>query len=271
MNSECTASSASAVTRTSTSSPGLERGVTPRDDQAVGPDHRHHDRIAGEVEVGDGDVVGGRVLGQGDLDQMGRATLELQEPDERADRDRLLHQRGEQLGGRHRDVHPPALVEEPLVLRVVDPGHDPGDGELLLGQQRNHEVVLVVAGGGDDDVDGGQAGRVERRDLARVAATQVTASVGRSRSTSSGSRSKTSTSWPLACRSDAMAVPTLPAPAMATFTSGPGRACRCGRKTPVQLAQRVVEHHEVQDVALLAHQLAGIEPRDAGAGHRRRG
>ena len=43
-----------------------------------------------------------------------------------------------------------------------------GDGELLLGQQRDHQVVLVVAGGRDDDVDRGQAGRVEGRDLAGV-------------------------------------------------------------------------------------------------------
>ena len=61
------------------------------------------------------------------------------------------------------------------------------------------------------------------------AATQVMSSVGRRRSTSSGSCSKRSTSWPLACRSDAMAVPTLPAPAMATFTSHRPRGClRCG-------------------------------------------
>ena len=34
-----------------------------------------------------------------------------------------------------------------------------GDGELLLGEQRDHEVVLVVAGGGDDDVAASRAPR----------------------------------------------------------------------------------------------------------------
>ena len=59
---------------------------------------------------------------------------------------------GEQLRGRHGDVDAPGLVEQPVVLRVVDAGDDPGDGELLLGEQRDDEVVLVVAGHGDHDV-----------------------------------------------------------------------------------------------------------------------
>ena len=65
-----------------------------------------------------------------------------------------------------------------------------------------------------------------------------------------------------------MAVPTLPAPAMATFTDRVlGSSAGAGQHL-VELAQRVVEHGEVQDVALLADQLARVEPRHAGAGHR---
>ena len=57
-----------------------------------------------------------------------------------------------------------------------------------------------------------------------------------------------------------MAVPTLPAPAMATLTSArPGGADAC-RTGPVELLQRVVEHGEVQHVTLLADELAGVEP-----------
>ncbi len=96
------------------------------------------------------------------------------------------------------------------------------------------------------------------------AATQVTSRVGRSRSTRSGSCSKTSTSCPFACRSDAMAVPTLPAPAMATFT-GPSPPAALGRG-PADSSRRapgVVERGEVQDVTLLADQFAGVEPRHA--------
>ncbi len=52
--------------------------------------------------------------------------LEAEQADEAPDRDRLLDQRGEELRGRHRDVDPPALVEEPLVLRVVDPWRSRG-------------------------------------------------------------------------------------------------------------------------------------------------
>ena len=62
-----------------------------------------------------------------------------------------------------------------------------------------------------------------------------------------------------------MAVPTLPAPAMATFTSPPSPGCPVRGQHVVELAQRVVEHGEVQHVALLAHQVPGVEP-----GHARR-
>ena len=163
--------------------------------------------------------------------------LELQEPDQRAHRHRLFDQGGEQLGGGDRDVDPPALVEEPLVLRVVHPGHHPGHGELLLGQERDDQVVLVVAGGRHHHVDGGQAGRVEGGHLAGVGGHPGDVELARRRSTSSGSCSRTSTSWPLACRSRAMAVPTLPAPAMATLTSaglvagGGGRGPRLSRSS----------------------------------------
>ena len=150
-------------------------------------------------------------------------------------------------------------------LGWFDPGHDAGDGELLLRQQRDDEVVLVVTGGRDDDVDRGAVPAASSEETSQAsAATQVTSRVGRRRSTRSGSCSKTSTSWPLACRSAAMAVPTLPAPAMATFTARPARSGQCcGPACSSSSPQGVVEHGEMQDVALLAHQLAGIEPRHA--------
>ena len=69
---------------------------------------------------------GGRVLVQGHLHEPGVAALELQQPDEHADRDRLLDEAGEQLRGRDGHVDAPRLVEQPVVLRVVDPGDAPG-------------------------------------------------------------------------------------------------------------------------------------------------
>ena len=115
-------------------------------------DDRDDGGAPGEADLGDRAAGGGRLGGEGDLDEPGVAPLELEEPDERADRDRLLDEGGEEVGGGDGDVDPPGLVEEPVVLRVVDPGDHPGDGELLLGEERDDEVVLVVAGGGDDDV-----------------------------------------------------------------------------------------------------------------------
>jgi hypothetical protein len=70
---------------------------------------------------------------------------------------------------RHRRVHPPLLVEEPFVLRVVHPSEDPGDAELLLGEQRGHQVVLVVTGGGDHDVRRPHVGLLQDARLASVA------------------------------------------------------------------------------------------------------
>src|SRR5580704_10208045 len=99
------------------------------------------------------------------------------------------------------------------------------------------------------------------------AAIQVTSSVGRSRSTRSGSCSNTITSWPLACRSAAMAVPTLPAPAMATFTWGRRSLGVAGLEEGIELGARVGQHGHVQHVSLLTDQLARIEPGDAGPGH----
>ncbi len=58
------------------------------------------------------------------------------------------------------------------------------------------------------------------------ATTQVMSSSPRIRATRSGSCSMSRTSWPPAWRSEAMAVPTLPAPAMATFMPGPRRGRR---------------------------------------------
>jgi hypothetical protein len=65
-------------------------------------------------------------------------------------------------------VDAPGLVEQPLVLGVVHPGHDPGDGELLLGQQADHQVVLVVAGDRGHHVGLAHADAVEAVDLAGV-------------------------------------------------------------------------------------------------------
>ena len=77
---------------------------------------------------------------------------EGQQADEVTDGHGLLDHRGQQPWRRHGDVDAPRLVEQPLVLGVVDPGHHPIDAELGLGQQRDDQVDLVVAGRGDHHV-----------------------------------------------------------------------------------------------------------------------
>jgi hypothetical protein len=85
-----------------------------------------------------------------------------------ADAHRLLDQGRHQPGRRHGDVHAPRLVEQPLVLRVVDPGDHTRDAVLRLRQQRDDQVDLVVARRGDHHVAALQRGLVQRGDLAGV-------------------------------------------------------------------------------------------------------
>ena len=135
----------------------------------MGPAHNGHDRrLPRHSQPGQLPAGGGRTRGQGHLYEVGTRRLELQDTDQRPDRYRLFDKGGEQVGRRHRYVDAPGLVEQPVVLGMVDPGYHPGDGELLLGQQRDDEVVFVVPGGGHDDVGRSQAGGVQRRDLTGV-------------------------------------------------------------------------------------------------------
>src|SRR6185437_10341489 len=91
---------------------GLQGRVAAGNHEPVCPDDRDDHGIAWKGQIGDGRVVGRRVLGQGDLDQVGDTALELEQAYERSHRDRLLDEGGEELRGGDRDVDPPALVEE---------------------------------------------------------------------------------------------------------------------------------------------------------------
>ena len=72
------------------------------------------------------------------------------------------------MGGGNGHVDAPRLVEEPVVLRMVDPGYHPGHREFLLGQQRDDQVVLVISCCRHDHIRTGQTGGVEGRHLAGV-------------------------------------------------------------------------------------------------------
>ena len=132
-----TSASDSSVTSTTTSSP-TRSTVSPRGTISVSSRSTATTVASrGHAEVDDLLAVGRRALGEAHLGQPGLAALERQQADERADADRLLDQRGDEVRRRHRDVDAPQVVEHPLVLRVVHPGDDPGHAELLLGEQRD--------------------------------------------------------------------------------------------------------------------------------------
>src|SRR5437899_3112221 len=92
--------------------------------------------------------------------------------------------------------------------------------------------------------------------------------VGRSRATRSGSCSMTSTSWPAEWRSEAMNVPTLPAPAIITFMWPPisRGSLGAGEESTLELVEAVLAGGDVEQIALLAHHVAGRQPGRAGPG-----
>ena len=106
--------------------------------------------------------------GKGHFDEVSTRRLELHDPDQRTYGDRLFYERGQQVGSRYGDVHPPGLVEKPVVLRVVDAANYARYCKLLFGEQGNDEVVLVVARRGYHDVRAREAGSIQGRNLARV-------------------------------------------------------------------------------------------------------
>ena len=152
---------------------------------------------------------------------------------------------------------------------MVDPGHDAGHGELLLGQQRDDEVVLVVAGGRHDDVDRGQAGRVERGDLAGVGGHPGDVEGGAQPLDQLGVllEDEHLVAVGVQVRGDGGADAPGAGDGDLHCPTVLGAALGAGQHV-VELAQRVVEHGDVQDVALLADQLAAVEAGHAGAGHR---
>src|SRR5436305_1146841 len=92
--------------------------------------------------------------------------------------------------------------------------------------------------------------------------------LGRRRATRSGSCSITSTSCPASWRSEAMNVPTFPAPAIITrtFPSPSLGRLRAGQEPTLELVEAVLAGGDVQQVALLAHDVAGSQPGSAGPG-----
>ena len=165
----------------------LLRGETPLDthDALLHDDREGHERLEPEArehgaddadehalgrqgEVGDAAAAVGGVEGERELHHRGLALLELEEAHEVADADGLLDERRHEARGGDGDVDAPALVEHPLVARVVDAGHGTRHAELRLREQGDDEVDLVVTGGADDDVGVLELCLLERGHLARV-------------------------------------------------------------------------------------------------------
>ena len=78
--------------------------------------------------------------------------VEREETHRDTHRDGFLHEGGHDARRRHRHVHTPRLIEEPLVLRIIQARDDAGDRKLGLCQQGDDQVRLVVARGSNHHV-----------------------------------------------------------------------------------------------------------------------
>lgn len=147
---------------------GLQRLLRGGGQDPGTPDDGDQRGVLGPADVADADAGQGRLRRQRQLDQVGVTLAEPQQPDQVADADGLLDQGRHEAGRGDGDVDAPGLVEEPLVLRVVDPGDDARNPVLRLGEQRHHQVDLVVPGRRDHHVAALERGLVQRGDLAGV-------------------------------------------------------------------------------------------------------
>ena len=138
-----------------------------------------------------------------------------------------------------------------------------GDRELLLGEQRDDQVVLVVSGRGDHHVDLGHAGRLERRDLARVGDQPANVDVGLEPSHLFGVHLEDEYVMAvlLEVRGDGHADAATAgdrnlhscALAVTARTNGAGGASRAAERGEVLL-----HHHEMKQVAVLPDQPTGV-------------
>ena len=151
-----------------TLSPGA-RTVSPRGIIiASSLDHRHHQRLRRQLQLRQGHAEdgesGGIVISTSPI----VARLQLHHGDHLAQGGLLLDDLGDDVGRAHLDVHPPALVEEPAVLGVVDPRDDLGGVVLELGEVGDDQVVLVVPGDREHQVRLLYAGILQHPRLAAV-------------------------------------------------------------------------------------------------------
>ena len=133
---------------------------------------------------------------QGHLDQVGAALVEGEQPDQVADGHRLLDQGRHQPRRGDRDVDAPDLVEHPLVLRVVDPGHRSRHAELGLAPAATSTRLTLsspVAAMATSQVSSPAS---SREDSSHASASSHSASGSVSDLIARGSRSISSTSWP---------------------------------------------------------------------------
>src|SRR5664280_2410951 len=216
-NSSCTASSASAVTRARTSSPTARR-VSPRGTTSLS------DRTTATTVASRGNPNSARLMpAAGESSARVTSTRWALPPSNRSRRTRLPTEtasstRAVSSCGVDTDTSTPQLsVNSHWFFGWLTRATTRGTANSCLARRETTRLSSSspVAATTTSTVASPAASRDETSQAS--ATTQVTSRSARMRSTRSGSRSMTSTSWPLAWRSEAMAVPTLPAPAMATL------------------------------------------------------
>ena len=139
------------VATNSSSSPASRAGRRRGEDPAVAQDG-HSAQFSGQRDQAAAPADVGRVLGEGDLDQVGLALAEGEQPDEVADGDRLLDQRRHDPRGGDGDVDAPGLVEQPLVAGWLTRATMRGTANSVLASSETTRLALSSPVAAIDDV-----------------------------------------------------------------------------------------------------------------------
>ena len=136
---------------------GCQLGAAGGEDRLAAADDDRDGRLGRQVEVAERHAGQWRSRRQRRLDDLDVGIPQPHQRDQGLGGDLLLDDREDDVGAADRGVDP-EQAEDPVVLRIVDPGHGAGHIESPLGHLADDQVRRVLPRHGDDDVGAVRAG-----------------------------------------------------------------------------------------------------------------